>query len=633
MPPAPRNSLQPLTKAGRWIGGGATVGAAIATMLASAHSCGLIGAQSTRLTVANLNVHWVGLSPRADTARAIGDTLRYVATVTDRRGTALIGSAITWSTGDTTVAVVDSAGFVVARGPGATTVEVGVGEKVARARVVVRPEAMRLDFGLESVLVVPEGGMRSIELHAFDARDHELVHAPVRYRVVDSSVVALDSGRTLVGRAAGRTTLVSTLERLTDSVAVEVAPAPGRLVALKGQGQRFVVGGRVPEPVVVRVESHRGHPMPGVVIRAAPSDGGTVRPDTLVTGKDGAVAATWILGEAPGRQRLVFAVAGVDSSLTVYAEAEPSAANTHIAAVGAPPSGPAGEGPVVVGVQLTDSLGRVLAGVPVAWTTLDGGSITSRAARSDSLGESHADWVLGPRSGMQRAKVVVGSGRAVPAFTVTATAHPGEPATLASLTGVTVEGLAGAALKRPVVVRVVDSAGNPVPQVGLQVAPTAGTVADSAPATDSAGRAAIVWTLDERAGEQKLVLRARGLPALEITARARPRTAANVAFLDPPVAATAGRELAKPVRVRVTDVYGNPVPQQLVIFQASTGSVNPARVMTAGDGTAATRWTPSRKAGPQSISASLPGSGAREHLELEMAAAATSAHSKSAKSH
>jgi hypothetical protein len=171
----------------------------------------------------------------------------------------------------------------------------------------------------------------------------------------------------------------------------------------------------------------------------------------------------------------------------------------------------------------------------------------------------------------------------------------------------------------------VDSAGNPVPQVGLTVSPTAGTVPDSALATDSAGRAGIPWTLGEKAGEQKLVLRAPGLAALEITARVRPRGAANVAFLDPPPAATAGREPAKPVRVRVTDVYGNPVPQQLVVFQASGGSVNPSRVMTATDGIATTRWAPARKAGPQSISASLPGSGARERLELEVAAGATAA--------
>jgi hypothetical protein len=609
-------------KTGRWLGGGATVGAAIATILASAHSCGLIGAQSTRLTVANLNVHWVGLAPRADTARSLGDTLRYVATVTDRRGTALIGAAIVWATGDSAVAVVDSAGFVVARGPGATTVSVGVGDKIARARVVVRPQVARLDFGADSILLVPEGGTRAVELRAVDARDHELLHARVRLRSADTSIVSIDTGGALVGRASGRTILAAALDGIADSTTVEVVPAPGRLVALKGTGQRLGVGARLPEPVVVRVESHRGHPMPGVAVRLAASDGGTVRPDSAVTGKDGTATAIWTLGDAPGRQRLALAATGVDSALTVFAEAEPSAANTRLALIGEAPTAPAGEGPVTVAVQLTDSLGRVLAGVPVSWTTLDGGAIKVREARSDSLGESRADWILGPRSGVQRGRVLVGNGRAVPAFSIKATALPGDVAMLVSLSGVAVDGAVGAPLKRPVIVRVADSAGNPVPDVSLTVSPKAGTVPDSAPITDSAGRAAIAWTLGEKAGEQKLVVGARHLPSLEVTARARPRAAANVTFLDPPSRAFGGRTLSKPVRVLVTDVYGNPVAQQLVVFQASGGSTSPARVMTAKDGTAATRWTPAKKAGQQSISAALAGGGARERLELEVAAAA-----------
>src|SRR5262245_17342103 len=86
------------------------------------------------------------------------------------------------------------------------------------------------------------------------------------------------------------------------------------------------------------------------------------------------------------------------------APAEPIRANTRIAQVGDPPSGLAASAqPVVVAVQLTDSSGRVLPGVPVSWKPLDGGTITAREARSDSAGEAHADWRLGPKAGVQRA--------------------------------------------------------------------------------------------------------------------------------------------------------------------------------------------------------------------------------------
>jgi hypothetical protein len=332
-----------------------------------------------------------------------------------------------------------------------------------------------------------------------------------------------------------------------------------------------------------------------------------------VTGKDGTASAAWTLGDAPGRQRVAVTVPGLDSVLTLSAEAEPSAANTRVGVIGEPVSAPAGTGQVAVAVQLTDSLGRVLAGIPVSWTTLDGGSIKVREARSDSLGESRAEWSLGPRSGVQRARVLLGTGRL-----------PGTPARLISLTGVIADGIVGGGLKRPAIVRVTDAAGNPVPSVSITVAPKAGSAPDSALATDSAGRAVIGWTLGEKAGDQKLVVSVPDIPPLEITARARPRAAANIAFLDPPSSAFSGRALPKPVRVLVTDVYGNPVAQQLVVFQSSGGTASPARVMTAKDGTAATKWTLARKPGQQFISATLPGGGARERLELEVAAAAPS---------
>jgi len=84
VPQTSRNALQPLDRSHRWISGVLGLGAALATILASAHSCGLIGDEATRLSAGNFAVSWVGLAPGSDTARALGDTLRYVATVTDR---------------------------------------------------------------------------------------------------------------------------------------------------------------------------------------------------------------------------------------------------------------------------------------------------------------------------------------------------------------------------------------------------------------------------------------------------------------------------------------------------------------------------------------------------------------------
>jgi hypothetical protein len=599
-----------------------TVGAALATILASAHSCGFFGDQSTRLTVANLAVQWIGVAPAADTAHALGDTLRYVATVTDRRGAALAGAAIAWATGDPSVALVDSAGFVIARGPGATDVIVTAGEKAARARIVVRPRAVRLELGVDSVIRLAEGERRTLAVTALDARGNRIGRAHPRLESADTAIVAVDPAGALAGRGSGRARITAMLDDLTDSATVEVLPSPARLLAIEGQAQRAVVGTRVPEPIAIRVESHRGRPVPDVTLRLRTVEGGAVKPDLVVTGKDGIARAVWTLGDVPGRQRITVSSTGLDSTLTIEAEADPSAANTRIAALGVPATAPAGEGRVRVGVQLTDSLGRLLAGVPVAWTALDGGAIQASEARTDSLGESRVEWKLGPHSGSQRARVLVGTGRAVPAFTVRAIALPGAAANVVAANGTRFDGPVGAALSRGVIVRVTDSAGNPVPAVALVATPKAGAVPDSALTTDSSGRATVRWTLGEKAGYQTLAVSAPGLPSLELTAHARPRAAANVSFLTQPAAARAGRVLPMPVRVLVTDAFGNAVARELVVFRPSAGRVAPARVMTATDGTAVTTWTPATKAGEQSISAVLTGRQVGDRLELVVAAGA-----------
>jgi hypothetical protein len=613
--------LQPLDRSHRWISGVLGLGAALATILASAHSCGLIGDQGTRLSVANLAVSWVGLAPASDTARALGDTLRYVATVTDRRGTALVGAAIEWKTDDPNVATVDSAGFVVARRPGATGLVASVAGKTARARVVVRPRVARFVFDGDSVVRVPEGGTGSVTVRAIDARGHLVAGVRPVLRAADTAVASIGADGTVRGRLAGRTALVAQLDGAGDSIIAEVVPVPGRVVVVKGADQRAGVEARVPEPVVVRVDSRMGRPLTGVVVRFLPADGaGSARPDTGVTNADGLATTTWTSGDRPGREHLVASVAGLDSGAVVFAEIEPSRANTRVAAIGDPPSGLAGAAqPVTVGVQITDSLGRVLPGVPVSWRALDGGSVSARDARSDSAGEAHAAWWLGPKAGVQRAQVIVGGGRTVPAATVVAAAFPGEPVKLVALSPTSVDGTVGVALTRPVLVRVTDAVGNPVPGIAVS-ASGPGVPADLLTATDSTGRAELRWTLGEKAGAQTLVLVVDGVAPLRIAARARSKPAANVAFLAPPAAGHAGRPLGKGLRVKATDIYSNPVPDAPVTFTATAGSVRPAKVVTGKDGVATTVWTLGRKGDRQTLTAALKQGGASDQLEVEVAA-------------
>lgn len=616
MPETQRKILQPITQTGQWLRALIPIGAAVATILASAHSCGLIGDQPTRLTVGTLGVHWIGVSPAADTATALGDTLRFVASVTDRRGAALVGAAIVWTSDDSAVAAVDSAGFVEARAPGVTHVVARLGDKAARARVVVRPRVARVQLTADGGWRVAEGGRRTIAVRAVDARGHALAtgEAQAQWRSADTAIATVDANGAVAGRLAGRAAIVATIEGASDSAMVDVVPEAGAVAIARGDGQRADAGAKLAEPVVVRVLSRLGRPLAGAMVRfALAENGGAVRPDSAITGADGLASAAWTLGERPGRQRLIVQVAGADSVTGVGAEAEPLARNTRWVSLG-DSVGDVGR-PVNVGVRLTDSLGRVLAGVPVSWRVRDGGAVREPVARTDSLGEARAEWVLGPRAGVQRVGVLVGGGRNVPMFALAARAHPAAAARLTREGPADAEGVVGAALARGITVRAVDSAGNGVPGVELTAAPAAGRVAATTLTTDADGRATVRWTLGHAPGTQRLAVTARALSPLTVTALARVGAPANLAFVNAPEAGSTGRAL--PVRVSVTDTYGNAVAEQAVELHALAGTATPARLVTGKDGVASVRWTLGRQAGQQSLDATVPKTRVRARLTID----------------
>jgi hypothetical protein len=571
-------------------------------------------------------VRWIGISPTVDTATAIGDTIQLAVTATDARGNALLGAPTVWSSSDSSVASVDSAGTVITRGPGGTAIMVAVGDKSVKARVYVVQRATALRVSGDTLLRVPEGDRGKALARLVDARGHEIAGSSARWRSADPSIAAVDSVGNAIGVAAGRTTFTASSDAMVAQLPVEVYPVPSSLTVLSGDGQRALAGRRVAQPVTVQVVSRSGRPISGVPVRFALEEGaGRVEPQADSSDAQGIARASWTLGGFPGRQTLTVTADGISSPTLVTAEAEPVAANTRVTVVSEGVEGRAGSTlsePVVV--RVTDTSGVALVAVPVAWSAGNEGSVLASESRTDSLGEARARWTLGPRSGTQRAYVQVGSPRTVPRFAVTATALAGAAAK-ASVVGTTKhEASVGQVLRPAVEIEVLDRAGNVVPEVPVKLLPASGTVADSVLSTNSTGRVAISWTLGRTAGVQHLTAKVEGIDRpIEISARARAARPANLAFATPKPG-TANRAVHS-LDVDLTDAYGNPVADQPVVFSTKFGSVSPARVMTDIRGRAHTRWTPGSKVGKRTLVAAVKGTEARATFVLEAPEAATPA--------
>ena len=549
----------------------------------------------------------IALSPSADTAYSLGDTLHFATVAADAHGQILHAASVHWTVDDPTIARVDSAGQVVALAPGMTTVMVAIGGRTGRARVIIRPRLTQLAIVSDTVLPIAEGTTLELRVMGSDARGNWQRPAGVVWSGGDAGVANIDTLGTLRAVAPGRTTISASTAGLVAERQVLVTPVPTSLTLTAGAAQRAVAGQRLPNAVAVQVVSRSGRPVSGVEVRFDPSDAvGEADPVFATTDSLGIAVTRWTLGPTPGRQRLAAEVRGIDSALVVTAEADPTPRNTRIALQRDSLTAEAGTAiPDAVVIQVTDTLGMVLADVPVTWTALDGGTFWQASARTDSMGMAQAHWQVGPKAGLQRARAQVGNPRSIPPFVFSARVTPGPAAALRLMSGDKQRGVVSLTLSRAIVVRALDSLGNGVGGVPIRFASHSGEV-DSVVHTDSTGRAGARWTLGTMAGGVRAVARMEGTPdSVVTTATATPGKARSIDFAAAPTSGTAGRALSKSLRMVVRDQFGNPVPNTTVRLGVSGGSVSPRSGLSDASGAVWVKWTLGSKAGSQVLTASV----------------------------
>src|SRR3954468_24982551 len=150
----------------------ASSGAAIVSVVTALYSYGVIGHSASHKTIGNYGAAWVRLKPTLDSATAIGDTVHFAATIADKTGSIIVGASPVWTTGDSSIATVASDGSVIARGPGATSVSVVVGDIVANARVVVKQQIAGVAIvnpAGDTAVSILEGNQLQLHAHALDA--------------------------------------------------------------------------------------------------------------------------------------------------------------------------------------------------------------------------------------------------------------------------------------------------------------------------------------------------------------------------------------------------------------------------------------------------------------------------------
>lgn len=218
-----------LGRTATWASSDPAVAAVSAGGEVTAHAAGgaLVTATSegrygpVRVTVQPVPIATTRVTPDP-VALIVGDEQRLSASVFDSAGQLLAGRLVTWTTSDSSVAVVSADGVVQARVPGSATVTAASGGQVGAASVTVRPAPVALveiTPGTDTVIV---GEIRRFVATTRDAAGVRLTGRAVAWTSSNEAALTVSASGIAAARAAGGAVLTATSEGVRATAAIRV---------------------------------------------------------------------------------------------------------------------------------------------------------------------------------------------------------------------------------------------------------------------------------------------------------------------------------------------------------------------------------------------------------------------------
>jgi adhesin/invasin len=392
---------------------------------------------------------------------------------------------------------------------------------------------------------------------------------------------------------------------------------PSSLAAVSSTSVTGTVGELIGDPLVVKVTDDRGAALGGIVVTFTVAEGGgSTTPAVDTTDNTGAASTRWRLGGTTGQQRVSAAIAGVTSQVNFTAAASAGAPASVAIQAGDNQSAVAGAAVTTApAVLVRDRFNNPVNGTSVFFSvSAGGGAVTGSGATTNASGVATVgSWTLGATAGANRlTALVVANGVTANPVTFNATATAGAAAALQPQGATTLTATVGALVSPIPAVRVVDAAGNAVGNVTVTFAASTGsTVVGASKVTNSNGIAAPDgWQLGASLGTYTLTASV-GAVTTVFTATARAGTATSLSIVaGNNQTATVGRTLPIDPAVRITDLLGNPIVGQEVVFEVTSGggAALVRRPLTDANGVATVgAWTLGETPGTNSLRATATG--------------------------
>lgn len=380
-----------------------------------------------------------------------------------------------------------------------------------------------------------------------------------------------------------------------------------KIQAHSGGGQSGNVGTLLRDSLVVKVMDVNGNPASfGPVHFEVTGGGGRIHGSTDVhSNADGLAWTRLILGPNPG-ENVVRVTSGtlVGSPFFFSATGKTGTAVAMRMVSGSGQNGPAGDPlPQPLIVQVLDKELKPVYGVPVTFTVYSGiGTIlTPQPSMTDGFGYASAVVQTASQAGQTcwiRAENTALS-NSPQLFSVTSAA--GTARKIARVSGDGQSGFVGETIQNPIVVSTTDKYGNAVSGVAVLFTvvsgdATIGGQSSHSAVSDGAGRAYATVRLGQTSGPVLIEATSPFLEGSPVSFNLLGRTinAASIEkFSGDNQKGRLGMLFVDPLRVRVLDVYGNPVPGIQVVFEKYSGGgtvVEPQPVTSDANGIAAVHF-------------------------------------------
>jgi adhesin/invasin len=390
-----------------------------------------------------------------------------------------------------------------------------------------------------------------------------------------------------------------------------------------GDHLTFVSGQQVATTLTVRVTDTFGNPVPGVPLKFEGQGGGKRTTDD--SGEASSFFSGTIVEQFTPETFTAAVVLSGEEFVARFDWVVTATAPTSLSVVSGSLQHPiAGQPLAPLKVLVTDAAGNPVPGAQVVFSVQAGAGGAGATLSSDVIfaDDNGVATVTGTANEIVGPYTVTAS---LPESSVTPVSFAldnlsSAPAAVTVVGGSGQSATVGTRFAAPLVVRVTDANGKPVPGVVVALAAQAGgsgadaSLSAGLVTTDSLGLAAVIATANDSAGPFTVTASVPGLslPNATFTLTNAPGRATQILPVKQPISARVGTAFA-PLTFRAEDAFGNPVAGVRLTFAVHSGAngasatLSASSAVTGADGTASVTATANHIAGSFTVSASSTG--------------------------